>query len=228
MCLLLLALSFPLFIISTTSRQLKSVTSDTTNLEEQFIQTIELSGSAFRSQSLVSILAPSFSRASFLDTSLDLIKNCNNYRQIINPIFYSKSIIDNALTPGAVDFFDTPKAANALISIYGNISNISLRSTRISYQSDQMNIYGEFFVLFYGWFSMPAFFLFTYFFQVIFFHNLNREKFDYGRSVLDIFWMNVFFSVLISFGIDWIIGETIQSYITTRMMLFFIKTRIRL
>lgn len=226
--LLVVLISFPLFTTATNFRNSIYAQTGEINLERYFNTGVDSSKSSFSTQKLFSLLAPAFSRISYLDMSIDLIKNHNEYQQIVNPIFYFKSIVDNFLTPGGVNFFDTARAANALRSIYTGRSLGLASLSYKSYHSDQLNIYGEFYVMFLGWFSLPVFFLLAYIFG-IFSNNhlisLKEGKPNLYQTVLNVFKIRLFFSILLSFGIDWLLGQAVIEYLTILVIFFLLKKR---
>jgi hypothetical protein len=218
-----------MYVLSSSSRQVKALNferSESISIVdfalENFInllpQTFQLFN-ASNASNLSETLSPAFSRASFLDFSVDMIKNSNEYTEVVNFNFYVKSLLDNLLTPG-FNIFDAPKASNALRGIYTLGRPLSISELLLSYHSDQFNIYGEYYNLFWGWLSMPFIFISAYYFRLTVYYRLRKQSFT--NLLLKFFWAKTFYSWLISFGLDWIIIETFFGYIAFRLNMFFL------
>lgn len=103
-----------------------------------------------------------FARLGYFDFGAEIFAHKKEYQSIFNFNFYAKSIVDNLLTPG-FDLFDTPKVTNSLVFYYGFIGIPSkIYITPDNYQSDQIDIYSEFYSLF------GSLFLFRYLLPLIF------------------------------------------------------------
>ena len=149
-----------------------------------------------------------FSRVGFLDFSAEIIAHSEKYAEIFNAKYYSKSIVDNLLTPG-FDVYDTPKVSTALIFKYlqyndGIPSKKSVNNDG-RYHSDQIGIYGEFYALF-GWYSLPILIIFTYSIGCVYFtRNVRLSDFEVVlKRALILYFFSRFFN---SFGIDWTLAE---------------------
>jgi hypothetical protein len=151
---ILVFLSFILFPFATHLRSLKNAGYDYRLIDQLNTFADNLITDGTSSIDIIS-LVPAFDRIAHLDFSVDLIKNADEYRSVVNFSAGFKSIIDG-LTPG-FDIFDAPKMANALQSVYRNNPTALSRINEGAYQSDQFGIYGEMYVLFYGWPSLPFF-----------------------------------------------------------------------
>ena len=154
-------------------------------------------------------LSPIFDRIGFLDYATEIIAHERNYSDIIRPSYYFKSIMDNVLSPG-FDFFDTPKVANALSFRYSNKGELSLKNVDGSYQSDQLTMYGEYYALFGGWFSIVFFFLTGFVFQS------QIQLGDKNSSLLGKIYQGIvlylFLRFIDSFGIDWMAQNVLTLY----------------
>jgi len=151
-------------------------------------------------------------RLGFLEFSTELIANRQKFAQIINGQYYAESIVDNVLTPG-FDIFGTPKVSHALSYIRRNEPVPDIDQIMQAYQSDQLGIYGEYYVFFNGYSALAVFFFLAFIYQVIY-ANLQTTV---GlltciyRAVL----LNLFYIWLNSFGMDWFAFDLIVAVITT-------------
>lgn len=211
-CVLMIPISIFLYIAATFNRGLEEKQTNAINVlkmmnEQKFLD----------KESVQFFLGRIFERIGFLDFSTSLIANSEKFSGVVNPIYYSKSIVDNVLTPG-FDVFNTPRVSHAL----GHVAlgqGIPTRDTIAeSYQSDQMGIYGEYYILFFGYPAIVAFFFLAYIFQWV--YDFFRKKgllFSYLCQVLV---LNIFIIYMNSFGTDWLILE-IMGHVATA--LFFVK-----
>lgn len=147
-----------------------------------------------------------FDRIGFLDYSTEIIAYSNEYSTIFNLPYYFMSTVDNALSPGFT-VFDKPKIANALSYIYSNRGKPSLKTVSKFYHSDQLTIYGEFYALFYGWWSLIVFYLVGYLFngQYKKIRYSSKLEFYCKRSLIIL----VFYKLYNSFGLDWLLYDII-------------------
>lgn len=155
--------------------------------------------------SLDLLLPPIFSRAGFFDYSAEIIAHREEYQAVINPGAYARSIVDNILTPG-FDVYDQPKISNALSYAYMDLGTPSKVEVSEFYQSDQLGVYGEFYALFeYG--CLPLLFLVAFTLKRIYvrLRSANPFKLVAKRAVV----LFVFVKIIDSFGVDWIILETL-------------------
>lgn len=163
------------------------------------------------------ILVPVFNRTAFLDYSVDLIRNSTAYGEIVNFPHYAKSLVD-AFTPG-FDVFNVGKASNSLKYIY---SDVPLYQTIDSYHSDQFSIYGEYYVLFNGWLSLPLFFIVALIFRTVYSTIRGRNLFN--KLVIRAFILYIFYNLwLNSFGTDWLIIESTRMGVVLFVMLYAIN-----
>jgi len=141
-----------------------------------------------------------FDRVGYLDMAADMIANSDKYNVVIDPIYYTKSVIDNVLTPG-YDVFDVPRAANNTVSIYNNIPLLNKSMVDNYYQSDMFTIFGEFYVLFKGYFAVFACFLMGFFSKLLF------EAINFSNMMWHYSFRAIFFKLYVlslwSFGLDW-------------------------
>lgn len=157
-----------------------------------------------KTDGLVSILRPVFSRIGFLDMATDIVSNSNKYDRVINFEYYLKSVIDRiGITPG-FHVFNVYLATNTLPYIY---NNMDIPMIMESYNSDQFTIFGEYYLLFKGYGSLIVLFAMAYIFKILYLSIKTRDTFSlcfYRAIFLYIFynfWLN-------SFGMDKLIVET--------------------
>lgn len=180
--------------------------------ENNFLETIKTFFTDFDFDVFKYIFRLVFARIGFLDMSSDLIANGSQYKQVINFQYYFKSIIDD-ITPG-FDVFNVSRASNVLSYIYNNEGIPSTKEifTNKRYHSDLFTLFGEYYILFKGYFSLVFLFitsfLFSKFYYCIKFRKLINIQI-YRALILYIFfiWLN-------SYGLDWTIVQLFSLLIT--------------
>ena len=145
-----------------------------------------------------------FSRIGFLDSAVDLMANADKYSPVINPVYYFKSVIDNALTPG-FEVFDAPKAANALRFLYMGLPLPSHAEVRHMYQADMFTGYGDMYVLSGPYFSLLLLFILAAVFRNI--YSLMGSGGDLFGCVQRVLLLTVFANWVNGFGLDWMAAE---------------------
>lgn len=172
------------------------------------------------SESLDLVIMAVSDRIGFLDYCAEIISNEEQYSSIFNFGFYSKSIIDNVLSPG-FDVFDTPKASNALRFIYYKDGVPRKSKVAEAYQSDEFTFYGEFYALFGKWFSLIPIF-FTGFLFKWFYLNLSKKDIYlyYLKRGLVLY---VFYTMLNSFGLDWLCLDVFSIFFTYHIFKRFFR-----
>lgn len=156
------------------------------------------------------VFAPVFNRIGFFDYATEIIAHKQQYSDIFKPGYYIASIIDNVLTPG-FNIFDTPKVSNALIYKYSNIGQPSLVNVSKYYQSDQLTIYGEYYSLFFGYGSIVIFFFTGFLFQKV--YNQKERLVGAGGAIQKGFVLMVFYTLINSFGLDWLLFDIIGIFV---------------
>ena len=161
---------------------------------------------------IIDYLSLIYYRLGFLDFSTELIANRQKFARIINGQYYAESIVDNVLTPG-FDIFGTPRASHALSYTRRNEPVPDIDQIMSAYQSDQMGIYGEYYVFFNGYSALAVFFFLAFIYQVIYsnLQTTNGLLTCIYRAVL----LNLFYLWLNSFGMDWFAFDLIIAVITT-------------
>lgn len=160
------------------------------------------------------------SRAGFFDYAAEVIAHRDQYRKVVNFPAYVRSITDNLLTPG-FDLFDQPKISNSLRFVYEDLGRPSKVVSAEEYQSDQLGIYGELFVLF-GYASLPIFFLIGTLVKRV--HLSIKDSDPYMRTIKRVVVMTLFVEVLNSFGLDWVVMDVVPLVISIYLYRRFFAT----
>jgi hypothetical protein len=158
----------------------------------------------FQESTLDAELMPVFDRMGFFDFSAEMIADRIYYKSMVNVPAYVKSIIDNVLTPG-FDIFNYPRVSYTLKYVYSNQAAPAKSDIDEHYNSDQMGIYGEFYVLA-GYGSLLLFPFVSY--GIKYYYVNLRAKTPVGYLLKRVTVLTVYFSLINSFGIDWIMAET--------------------
>jgi hypothetical protein len=156
-----------------------------------------------------------FFRVGFLDFPTEIIANWQRYSGILNGEYYSKSIIDNVLTPG-LDIFGVPRVSHSLSYVRIGKPPPSIEQINKAYQSDQLGIYGEFYGLFYGYPALFVLFFLAFIFQKAF------DAYKTRNILLSILYnsviLNLFYELLNSYGLDWFLLYSMISAIITSLL----------
>lgn len=171
---------------------------------------------------LDTLLPPIFGRVGFFDFSAELIAHSDRYATVVNVPSYAESIVDNILTPG-FDLFDQPKISNALQFVYEGLGRPSKKLVSGNYQSDQLGVYGEYYVLF-KYASIPFFFLTAFFIKRIYVRLKGPNPFR--LAVKRTFVLVSFWTIINSYGIDWTIMNIVPMVAALFLYsLFFTSSR---
>ena len=164
----------------------------------------------FRQMGYVSVNM--FDRLGFLDYSADAIVNKDKYAKVVNFNYYFKSIVDNCLTPG-FNVFGSPKVANCLIYIHSGLPDPTHADVLKAYQSDMITLYGDYYILFGGYFSLIVLFILAFLFKSVFNLIQHPDPFIYylSRAIT----LYVFYLWLNDFGVDWLFFDLICIAITS-------------
>jgi len=157
------------------------------------------------------------SRAGFFDYSAEVIAHAREYSGVISPPTYVRSIIDNLLTPG-FDLFDQPKISNALIFVYSGLGTPSKNASMTAYQSDQLGIWGELYVLM-GWASLPIFFLAGFLFKRSYVSLRGSDPFV--LTMKRVVTLSAFALVVNSFGLDWVVMDVLPMLVAIYIYRYF-------
>lgn len=178
----------------------------------------------FGSKDISLLCRPIFNRMGFLDYSAVLLRNQERYGKIINFQYYFESIVDNVFTPG-FNIFDTPRVSHSMSYISRGESVPTHEDIMAAYQSDMPTVYGEYYVLFYGYPALIILFVFSFIFKKLYLSIRNKDVFLFYlyRALI----LYVFYSWLISFGIDWMLLDLIGIIITVTLFKNFYKMRRR-
>lgn len=193
------------------------------NLIERVRHGYEFISSRDVSDDLILAAVPAFDRAGFLDPTVDLMKNAEHYRDVISLTSEFKSIIDSALTPG-FDIFNISKMSNALSGVYNDEPARFNRDNDLTYQSDQLNIYGEYYLIFYGWLSLPFMYFSAFAFTKVY-NKVCSIKSRELRIICASYVLSVFYNWVISYGLDWIITYILLDVVSLYLFLKLIKLK---
>jgi hypothetical protein len=219
--LVLIPIALIFFLFSTYIRQ-NSARDFSFNQKTELIKTFIELDDVNNEKVFKVILAPIFDRIGFFDYATEMIAQKPIYASVLNFQYYFKSIVDNVLTPG-FDIYDTPKASNALIFIYGNRGIPSLHEiSKDNYQSDEMTVYGEFYNLWGGWFSVIIFFYMGFLFQKFMSKTCKNEFIFFLKNA---FIINAFYILYNSFGLDWFLFNLISFFTTYYIFIFSLRIK---
>jgi hypothetical protein len=114
----------------------------------------------------------------------------------------------DAYTPG-FDLFDEPLTGHALRAVYlpSFPSHPTRKDVAENYNSDQINIFSEYYILFGPILSIPIFFLTALFFKRAYNYFVFTRKNKVISLLLGAMTLNMFWVWLRSFGIDFIIAD---------------------
>ena len=211
---IVIPVSIFVFTFSTFMRQSNMVTS---SLDEK-IELAQSLDEVYEKIDAKTILTPLFDRIGFLDYAGESIIQSSGFRSFINPKYCLMSIVDNVITPG-FDVFDKPKMSNSVIIFYDYNGDYSRkRFQNIDYQSDQFTMYGEFYVMFWGWFSLIPLYFFCNIFKRIYVKQSRK-----GNTVLMGAVVYLFVIVFNSFGLDWFVFATVSMLINYVLFAKYIK-----
>jgi hypothetical protein len=168
------------------------------------------------------LLPPIFARGGFFDFAAELIAHREQYSSIFQLSTYYKSIVDNLLTPG-FDVYDQPRIGNALEFVYQGMGDPSKIIAEEFYQSDQLEIYGEYYAL-YGYASLPLFFLTAWLIKRSYVRLKARNP--YMLTMKRVVVLFVWVEVINSFGLDWLAAEVVPLVIAILMWRFFFASKL--
>lgn len=171
------------------------------------------------------MLSPIFDRVGFYDFATEVIVKSDTYSATIDAGQLLKSIADNVLSP-FFDVFDTPKLANSFLFTYRNLGTPSLKRFQreeVAYQSDQLTMFGEFFLLFGGWFSLIIYFPLGWLLKRFHIYLCNSSSvFSYFKSSLLLY---LFYLWINSFGLDWLMFDVLSAVISYLFFVTVVKNR---
>ena len=163
------------------------------------------------------------SRVGFFDYVSEVIAHRTQYARVVNPGAYVRSITDNLLTPG-FDLFDQPKISNSLRFVYEDLGQPSKVVSAEEYQSDQLGLYGELFVLF-GWASLPLFFVTGVLAKRIYGAIVDDDPFM--RTIKRVIVLTLFVELINSFGVDWVVMDIVPFVGSMYLYSYFFPTTSR-
>jgi hypothetical protein len=211
------------FALATASRVAKSAG---TELDVAGSMSMASAGeSALKGPAADRLIGAVLARAGFFDFSAEIIAHRDRYATVINLPAYGRSFVDNILTPG-FDLFDQPKIANAIYFVYREWGAPSKRAVAEvpGYQSDQIGIYGEFYVLF-GYASLPLFFVFAAGLKWVYARVRGRNPFL--CAMMRVVILMLFVRTIDSFGLDWTVGEVLPVALATVLYSVLFASHVR-
>jgi len=161
------------------------------------------------------------SRAGFFDYAAEVIAHADRYRPVVTAGAYARSIVDNLLTPG-FDVFDQPKISNSIQFVYNNRGTPSKIASNEGYQSDQIGIYGELFLLF-DYASLPLFFFGAVLFKRA--YVAVRDVDPFRRTMKRVIILTVFSITINSFGLDWVLMDTVPMVVAVYLYSVFFRSQ---
>jgi hypothetical protein len=162
------------------------------------------------------------SRVGFFDYAAEVMAHREQYARVVNFGAYARSVTDNLLSPG-FDLFDQPKISNSLRFVYEDLGVPSKTVSAEEYQSDQLGIYGELFVLF-GWLSLPCFYLVGTLSKRIYASITDADPFL--RTIKRVIVITLFVELINSFGMDWVLMDVIPFVVSLYLYRVFFPTRV--
>jgi len=212
----LLSVAFTSYAISTTSRQIKG--DNVTSLEEKK-ELLDRSYDLLKNDPRIDyFLNKALSRAGFFDFSAELIAHKQQYSRIFTLENYLQSIIDNVLTPG-FDVFDQAKLSNSLKYADDKYAKFSkAEEIEGTYHTDQFTLYGEMYSIF-GYVSVVILYIAVILIKMAYRYNdgLSAPMI----ALLRVFWLTIFFKLMNSFGLDWVLKESASMLVS-----FFVLSRL--
>lgn len=165
-------------------------------------------------------LRRAFDRVGNLDMATDILINHDEYNKVINPLYYFSS---TKIIPGFNEIF-MPRAAHNLQSIYKGDGLFELSEIDDNYQSDMFTVFGEYYVLFWGYPAVFVFYFCGYCFKKIYISLARSNSFlnrFYTACILYVFYQGW----LQSFGMDWLTISLVKMLSTVIILTIIYKTR---
>lgn len=208
------------FVLSTYTRTVASAGGSTVS---SALEAVQSAGDRLTPDNIVESGLPIIlSRVGFFDYAAEAMAHRAQYARVVNFSAYARSITDNLLTPG-VDIYDQPKISNSLRFVYEDLGQPSKIVSAAEYQSDQLCLYGELFVLL-GWWSLPVFFLVGAMAKRV--YGAITDEDPFMRTIKRVIVITLFVELLNSFGIDWVIMDTVPFVLSMYMYRYFFPTTV--
>lgn len=148
------------------------------------------------------VLYPVFNRIGFFDFTVEMVHNYDHLSKYLKPENYFKSVVDNLLTPG-FDVFDMPKMSYVITKCYYIPGEPSTRKYRIdeNYQSDATSWFGEAYLLFGRFLSLPIVFLVGVLVKQYYVKLSSSRKLKnlWKKTIV----LYLVYTLLYSYGLDW-------------------------
>ncbi len=206
------------FVLSTYTRTVASGGGSTVS---SAVEAVQSAGDRLTPDNVVESGLPIIlSRVGFFDYAAEAMAHRAQYARVVNFSAYARSITDNLLTPG-VDLYDQPKISNSLRFVYEDLGQPSKIVSAAEYQSDQLCLYGELFVLL-GWWSLPVFFLIGAMPKRV--YGAITDEDPFMRTIKRVIVITLFMELLNSFGIDWVIMDSVPFVLSLYLYRYFFPT----
>jgi hypothetical protein len=216
--LIMIPIAFYFFIAATYIRQSGAM------LEVEYSKKVSIlkKGQVFGSRDVRQLSRPLLERIGFLDFAALLISDPQRYRKIINFQYYFDSILDNVLSPG-FNLTDTTTVSHSLGYVTRGEGLPLHEQVSVAYQSDMPTVYGENFVLFYGYPALTVLFVMAFIFKKIYLSIRNNDVtlFYLHRALV----LYVFYLWINSFGLDWMLFDLVGIIVTIALFQHFYKMR---
>jgi hypothetical protein len=160
------------------------------------------------------------SRVGYFDYSAELIAHRREYAPVITLPAYARSVVDNLLSPG-FDVFDQPRISNSLRFVYAETGKPSRVASAEAYQSDQLNLYGELYILF-AYASLPVFFVIAFLFKKA--YLAARDADPYMVAAKRVVILMVFLLLFNSFGLDWLLTDIVPLAVSIYLYRYFFRS----
>lgn len=201
----LLTIAFTFYALSTTSRMFKGDEGGTLTEKVELLQASrEMLADNPKTDFFI---GQAVSRAGYFDFSAEIIANSDHYAGTFTVGNYFKSIVDNLLTPG-FEVFDQPKLSNSLKYAYSNSLGDASKSNETDgvYHTDHFGLYGEMYGLF-NYASLLVVYFIAYMLKSAFRYKGRLSPRVIALNRVFILW--IFFQWMNSFGLDWILINSV-------------------
>lgn len=210
------------FLFATLTRQMDMQKSSFT----EKVDIVSKLSEQFDDSNIKLLLSPIFNRIGYFDFAVQLILDKNHLENFLSPVNYSKSVVDNLLTPG-FNIYDMPRMSLVLDKcyLYNGTPNIKKYHLDEDYLSSGMSLFGEAYLFL----DKHGCILFTFFIGLLFKNFYKKSlKTDeihnlWQRAIL----LSLFYSVLNSYGLDWTIIDVVSYYINYRIFKKLVYNKIK-
>lgn len=208
--LVLATLFMPVMVFMFTFSQFArswGISMETMTLSEQ-VEIAQTVSERMSGQETINTLQPIFGRIGFMDFTTELVVNRDHLKQYLTPINYGKSLIDNLLSPG-FDVFDMPRMSCVVSPCYEYKGTPSVLKYDLvnHYYSAGLSLYGESYLLFGKFLSIPFILLLGLYIKKKYLHYC--EKNSIPNMWMRIIILYMLYELLYSFGFDWVLIDLV-------------------